>query len=143
MKKRSKFISAALLGLWCLLLAASTLQAESPETLRELKAEEVQKIKQALPAKATVKPAGPRKLLVFWRCEVFYHKSIPVVNRALELMGKKTGAYEVVATDDYSVFTKSNLRQFDAVCLNNTTHLKFNPQETPERCEALIRCRCG
>ncbi|TKJ35731.1 MAG: hypothetical protein CEE38_14080 [Planctomycetes bacterium B3_Pla] len=138
MNKRSKLISAALLGLWCLSLAASALRAESPETLRELKAEEVQKIEQALPAKATVKPPKGRKLLVFWRCEGFYHKSIPVVNRALELMGKKTGAYEVVVTDDYSVFTKRNLRQFDAVCLNNTTGLDFDPEKTPDRCEALM-----
>jgi type 1 glutamine amidotransferase len=138
MNKRSKLISAALLGLWCLSLAASTLQAASPETLRELKPEEVQNIEKALPAKATVKSAKPRKLLVFWRCEGFYHGAIPVGNRALELMGKKTGAYEVVITDDYSVFTKQNLRQFDAVCLNNTTGLKFNPKETPERCKALM-----
>jgi type 1 glutamine amidotransferase len=53
-------------------------------------------------------------------------------------MGKKTGAYEVVVTDDYSVFTRENLKQFDAVCLNNTTGLKFDPKETPERCEALM-----
>jgi type 1 glutamine amidotransferase/HEAT repeat protein len=53
-------------------------------------------------------------------------------------MGEKTGAYEVVVTDDYSVFTKENLRQFDAVCLNNTTGLKFDPKETPERCKALM-----
>jgi len=133
-----KLISATLPGLWCLSLAISTLQAASPETLRELKAGEVQKIEKALPAKATVKSAKPRKMLVFWRCEGFYHKSIPVGNRALELMGKKTGAYEVVVTDDYSVFTKENLRQFDAVCLNNTTGLLFDPKETPDRCEALM-----
>ncbi|MHC4541907.1 MAG: hypothetical protein ACYS74_19335 [Planctomycetota bacterium] len=117
MNKRSKLLSAALLGLWCLSLAASSLQAVSPAKLRDLSAEEVRKIEKALPTKATVKPVRPRKMLVFWRCEGFYHKSIPVVNRALELMGEKTGAYEVVVTDDYSVFTKENLRQFDAVCL--------------------------
>jgi type 1 glutamine amidotransferase len=54
-------------------------------------------------------------------------------------MGRKTGAYKVtVCTDDYSIFTPEKLRQFDAVCLNNTTHLKFNPKETPERCNALM-----
>ncbi|MGD8501681.1 MAG: ThuA domain-containing protein [Phycisphaerales bacterium] len=138
MNKRSTPTGAALLGLWCLSLATSTLQAASPETLRDLKPEEVQNIEKALPPKATVKPTKPRKLLVFWRCEGFYHGSIPVGNKALELMGKKTGAYEVVITDDYSVFTKRNLRQFDAVCLNNTTGLNFDPQKTPDRCEALM-----
>jgi len=139
MKKRSKLIVAALLGLWCLSVLMSPLQAASPEKLRDLKADELQKIRSAVPAKPTVRPAGPRKILVFWRCEGFYHGSIPVVNEALKIMGQKSGAYEVaVCTDDYSIFTPAKLRQFDAVCLNNTTHLKFNPKETPERCKALM-----
>ena len=139
MKKRSKLIGAALLGLWCLSIFTSPLQAVSPEKLRDLKAEEIQKIENAVPAKPTVQPAGPRKILVFWRCEGFFHTSIPVVNEALKIMGKKTGAYEVtVCTDDYSIFTPEKLAQFDVVCLNNTTHLKFNPKETPERCNALM-----
>jgi len=139
MNKRSRLIGAALLGLWCVSLVATPLQAESPAKLRDLKAEEVQKIENAAPAKPTVRPARPRKILVFWRCEGFFHKSIPVVNEALKIMGRKTGAYEVTeCTDDYSVFTPEKLSQFDAVCLNNTTHLKFNPKETPERCKALM-----
>ncbi|MHC4204168.1 MAG: ThuA domain-containing protein [Planctomycetota bacterium] len=139
MKKGSKFIIAALLGLWCLSVFMSPVQAQSPDKLRDLKADELQKIRGAVPDKPTVKPAKPRKILVFWRCEGFYHSSIPVVNEALKIMGQKTGAYEVaVCTDDYSVFTPEKLSQFDVVCLNNTTHLKFNPKETPERCKALM-----
>jgi type 1 glutamine amidotransferase len=92
-----------------------------------------------MPTKATVQPAGPRNILVFWKCEGFFHTSIPVVNEALKIMGQKTGAFEVtVCTDDYSIFTPEKLAQFDAVCLNNTTHLKFDPQTTPERCKALM-----
>jgi type 1 glutamine amidotransferase len=128
-----------LLCLWCLSVFTSPLQAQSPEKLRDLKADELQKIRGAVPDKPTVRPAGKRKILVFWRCESFYHKSIPVVNEALKIMGQKTGAYEVtVCTDDYSIFTPEKLRQFDAVCLNNTTQLKFNPKKTPERCKALM-----
>ena len=139
MSKRSRLISAVLLGLWCLSLVITTAQAQSPAKLRNLTAEELQKIENAAPAKPTVRPAKPRKILVFWRCEGFYHRCIPVVNEALKIMGRKTGAYEVaVCTDDYSVFTPEKLAQFDAVCLNNTTHLKFHPQETPERCKALM-----
>jgi type 1 glutamine amidotransferase len=139
MSKGSKLISAALLGLWCLSMLVSPLQAESPEKLRDLKTDELQKIRSAVPDKPTVRPAKPRKILVFWRCEGFFHTSIPVVNGALKIMGQKTGAYEVaVCTDDYSIFTPEKLSQFDAVCLNNTTHLKFNPKETPERCKALM-----
>jgi len=133
-----KVIVIVLLGLWCLALPLTTLQAQSPAKLREITAEEVQKIESALPRRATVRTSEPRKLLVFWRCEGFFHKSIPVVNKALTLMGEKSGAYEVVITDDYSVFTPEKLRQFDAVCLNNTTGLKFDPKESPERCKALM-----
>ena len=138
MNKVRKLICIALLGLWCFVLPLSTLQAESPAKLREVTAEEVQKIEKALPRRATVRISEPRKLLVFWRCEGFFHTSIPVVNKALELMGEKTGAYDVVITDDYSVFTAQKLRQFDAICLNNTTGLKFDPKKTPERCKALM-----
>ena len=138
MNKVRKVIVIALLGLWCIALPLGTLQAESPAKLREVTAEEVQKIESALPRRATIRTSEPRKLLVFWRCEGFFHTSIPVVNKALKLMGEKTGAYDVVITDDYSVFTAQKLRQFDAVCLNNTTGLKFDPKETPERCKALM-----
>ncbi len=133
-----KLICIVLLGLWCFVLPLSTLQAQSPAKLREVTAEEVQKIERALPRRATIRTSEPRKLLIFWRCEGFFHSSIPVVNKALKLMGEKTGAYDVVITDDYSVFTAQKLRQFDAVCLNNTTGLKFDPKENPGRCKALM-----
>ncbi|MCH8118852.1 MAG: ThuA domain-containing protein [Planctomycetes bacterium] len=141
MNKMRKLIGIVLLGLWCLFpmgIGMSTLQAASPAKLREVTAEEVQKIEKAVPRRATVRTRRPRKLLVFWRCEGFFHKSIPVGNKALELMGERTGAYDVVITDDYSVFTAEKLKQFDAVCLNNTTGLKFDPKENPERCKALM-----
>ena len=138
MNKMRKLIGVALLGLWCLSLPMSTLQAVSPAKLREVTAEEVQKIEKAMPRRATVRVSAPRKLLVFWRCEGFFHGSIPVVNKALEIMGKKTRTFDVVITDDYSVFTTQKLKQFDAVCLNNTTGLKFDPKENPERCKALM-----
>ncbi len=141
MNKMRKLIGIVLLGLWCLFpmgIGMSTLQAASPAKLREVTAEEVQKIEKAMPRRATVRVTRPRKLLVFWRCEGHFHKSIPVGNKALELMGQKTGAFDVVITDDYSVFTAEKLKQFDAVCLNNTTGLKFDPKENPERCKALM-----
>jgi len=138
MIKRSKLIGAALLGLWCLSVLMSPLQAASPEKLRDLTAEEVQKIENAVPKQATVKSAEPRKLLVFWLCEGFFHKSIPLVNKAVVQMGKTTGAYETVVTNDMSIFKPENLRQFDAICFNNTTGLKFNPKKTPELCKSLM-----
>jgi type 1 glutamine amidotransferase len=138
MNKRSKLISGVLLGLWCLSLLAGPLQAASPEKLRDLTPDEVKKIESAAPKKATVEPAKPRKLLVFWLCEGFFHQSIPLANKALEYMGEATGAYTTVITNDMSIFKPENLNQFDAVCFNSTTGLKFNPEKTPELCKSLM-----
>ena len=136
---RSRVVAAMLLACVCVSMVASPMWAKSPERLRQVTAAEIQKIKAAMPDEPVVKPEKPRKMLVFWRCEGFYHKVIPVANRALEIMGGMTGAFEVTAvTDDYSVFTPQTLRQFDIICLNNTTHLKFDPEKTPERCKALM-----
>jgi type 1 glutamine amidotransferase len=133
----------------CLLLLTSSSQAPSPlvsakaravagPELREVTPQEVQNIEKAVPERPTVTPARPRKLLVFWLCEGFFHKSIPVGNKALEILGKKTGAFETVITNDMSIFEPGSLEQFDAVCFNNTTGLKLSGERTPELCESLM-----
>lgn len=83
-------------------------------------------IEEALPSSSTAKPKSPRKLLVFYRCEGFVHGAINRGNAALELMGKKTGAFETVVSKDYAMFEAATLKDFDAVMFNNTTHLKFD-----------------
>jgi type 1 glutamine amidotransferase len=107
----------------------------SPSKLRELKETELQRIEQALPAKATVTPAKPRKIFVFWLCKGYFHESIPVINKALEMMGKKTGAFETVTSNDMNDFNAKNLSQFDAIVFNNTTKLEFNE---PAQRQALM-----
>jgi len=87
---------------------------------------DVQKIKDALPEKATAKPGQPRKVLLFARCEGFRHTDgILAGNLAFELMGRKTGAFSTVVSEDMAVFTAENLAPFDAIVFNNTTTLKF------------------
>jgi len=136
---RSRVMAAVVLVSFCVALLAAPLWAESPKELRKVTDEEIAKIKAAMPDKAVVKPAQPRKMLVFWRCETFFHTVIPVANEALKIMGEKTGAFQVTAvTDDYSVFNADTLKQFDVICLNNTTSLKFDLEKTPERCQALM-----
>jgi len=133
---RSRVMAAVLLGGFCLSAAS---WAQSPKDLRQLKDEEIAKITEAMPAKAVAEPKQPRKMLVFWKCEGFFHTVIPVANKALEIMGEKTGAFQVtVVTDDYSVFNAETLKQFDAICLNNTTGLKLNPEKTPDQCKAIM-----
>lgn len=79
------------------------------------------KIKQALPETAPAKPRQPRKVLVFSRTLGFRHSSIPVGIKAITMMGDKTGAYTVYATEDASFFEPEKLKLFDAVLMLNTT----------------------
>lgn len=91
--------------------------------------EELARIQQALPDRPVVEVSRPRRLLVFDRCDGFKHSSIPYWNKTLELMGKKTSAFDVTISSDMSVFDAKSLSQFDAVCLNNTTRLTFDQQQ--------------
>ena len=127
----SKVLGMALLGVLFLLLLTNVLSAD-------ISADELQKIKDAAPVKATVEPARPRKLLVFNLCKGYKHSSIPYWDKALEIMGSKTGAYTVQVSEDMSVFEPERLKEFDAVCFNNTTKLEFDPNRTPQLCEALM-----
>lgn len=133
---RSRVIAATLLAGLCLSTAS---WAQSPKELKKLSDNEIAKITEAVPAKAVAEPKQPRKMLIFWKCETFYHDVIPYANEALKIMGEKTGAFEVtVVTDDYSVFNADTLKQFDVICLNNTTSLKLSPDKTPEQCKAIM-----
>ena len=92
---------------------------------------EIDQIKAAAPAKARVQPAKPRKVLVFNLCKGFKHSAVPYGARALEIMGAKTGAFEVVCSEDIGMFAADKLAAFDAVVMNNTTGELFagDPRE--------------
>ncbi len=86
----------------------------------------LQKIEAAIPAAATARPKQARRILVFWRCEGFFHgEGIAGGNHALAVMGRKTGAFAADFSDDYSVFEPATLAKYDAVVFNNTTQLKL------------------
>jgi type 1 glutamine amidotransferase len=97
---------------------------------------ERQKIEAAIPAKAFSEPRKARKLLIF-DLNVGYggHRSITTCNLAFTLMGEKTDAFQTVISRDPSVFKGENLRQFDAVFLNNTVGNLF---EDPALRQSLI-----
>lgn len=97
-------------------------------------------IEQAVPAKAFAKPVAPRRLLVVSLHvrdgkPVRGHESIPYGNLAIDLMGRRTGAYEAVFSNDMDMFRPDKLRQFDAVCFNNTAGVLF---EDADRRKALL-----
>jgi type 1 glutamine amidotransferase/sugar phosphate isomerase/epimerase len=95
-----------------------------------------QRIEAAIPTRAFAKPRKPRKLLIF-TLNVGYggHGSIPTANTAFILMGTRTGAFDTVISKDPSVFKPENLKQFDAVFLNNTVGNLF---EDPDLRKSLL-----
>jgi hypothetical protein len=88
-----------------------------------------QKVVDAVPERARVVPARDRKLLVFTLCKGFRHSSIPLGAAALELMGRKTGAYEAVVSDDPAMFSPAKIKRFDAICFLSTTGELFDDEK--------------
>ncbi len=128
-----------LLFAWAAALAS--LQAQS------LPLEQKQKVDSALPAKAPAKPKKHRRMLVTnlmmrdghpWRGSSY--DTIPAANYAIGQMGKLTGAYEAVFSDDVEMFRPNRIKQFDAICFLNTAGVLF---EDPELRKSLLAFIAG
>jgi type 1 glutamine amidotransferase len=71
--------------------------------------------------KASASPARPRKLLVYAASHGPHRFGIPTGTVILQMLGKETGAFTAVVSDDLANFEPDALRQFDAVCFCNAT----------------------
>jgi type 1 glutamine amidotransferase len=123
-----------------LFLMSTCLLAQDPVP----SAAEIAKIEAAAPEKPRVAPAKPHKLLVFSRSWGYKHTARPFGATAIEIMGQKTGAFEAVCTEEDTLFEPQNLKQFDAVVLNNTNEEIFLPEDfaklpAPEQAKARQR----
>jgi len=103
-----------ILGLICWTVCASAVTEE-----------EAEKMQAASPTVSVAKPRAERHLLVFNRCDGFPHSSVAYWDKALEIMGQKTGAFKVSMSSDMSIFETARLDAYDAICFNNTTGLTF------------------
>jgi type 1 glutamine amidotransferase len=138
----------ALIPASTLAIVAALVVANNPAT-EQAPAGAVEKITAAIPAEAYAKPAKPRKLLIFSRTGGFRHQSIATGKVALDEMGKKTGAYEAVISDELSNFEKDKIGQFDAICFLSTTQNPFAASKdklkamTPEEQESAKKYENG
>ncbi len=88
-----------------------------------------------IPAAPPAAPKKPRRLLCFGR--VWTHQANLMTEEAVKIMGHKTGAFEVVATDDPRMLLPESLKNFDAIFFNGLHErspflphwLKSMPQE--------------
>ena len=113
----------------------------SPPSSQTPKPEDVQKMMAALPDSAPAKPAKPRRVLVLCKCAGYVHSCIPLAAKTIEELGAKTGAWTTTVSYDSAVITRDNLKQYDLVCLNNTTGPFLDdpdPAVTAARKKALL-----
>jgi hypothetical protein len=112
----------------CLMTGAAALfvVAQKPAT-EQAPPGAAEKITAAIPDKPFAKPGKPRKVLVFSKTNGFRHASIATGKVALAEMGRKTGAFEAVISDDLGEFEADKLKQYDAVCFLSTTQAVFSP----------------
>ncbi|NQT39766.1 MAG: ThuA domain-containing protein [Planctomycetes bacterium] len=68
---------------------------------------------------AALSTAAPRKVLVFSLFTGYDHKVIPHVDRALEILGRKTGAFGTTVTRDIEDLASDRLAAYDVLVLNN------------------------
>jgi type 1 glutamine amidotransferase/HEAT repeat protein len=85
-------------------------------------------IAAAAPSFPAVPPGLTRRILVFSRCEGYVHSVIPTANRAFVILGDKTGAFEADFAEGMDAFARENLKKYDAILFNNTTHLAFEDE---------------
>jgi type 1 glutamine amidotransferase len=102
----------------------------------QLSPETRERIAAAVPDQAIVPPKKARKLLVLDLNMYSGHGTIPHGNFLLEQLGKKTAAFEPVFSNDLNNLKYENIRQFDAVFLNNMAGMMF---PDPVVREGLIR----
>jgi type 1 glutamine amidotransferase len=113
--------------------------ASEPGRIRgadRLSAEDRQAIDAAVPRQAVVAPRKPRKLLVTDLQMYSGHSTIPHGNWLLELLGRYTGAFEPVFSNDLELLTYPRIKEFDAIYLNNVCGMVHND---PAVREGLLR----
>jgi len=114
-------------ALLVILAAACSLCLAAAAPPDEIPAPHARRILAAAPATARAVPKRPRRVLV-WVTPAHLmpkdpHKGycIPYGTAAFVALGKKTGAYEPVVSDDLAMFLPENLARFDAVVMNNSS----------------------
>jgi type 1 glutamine amidotransferase/sugar phosphate isomerase/epimerase len=98
------------------------------------------KIDAAIPRTAYVQPKKPRKLLVIDACVAnMSHNTIPHFNLAIELMGKYTGAFQPVFSNDLENLRWPKIKEWDAIYLNDTVGELFPDLDIRESLLRYVR----
>ncbi|MFC4993751.1 ThuA domain-containing protein [Rubritalea tangerina] len=122
MKMKSLPLAMALAGLGLFSLLCASQNKEKGNVAPE----KLERVAAALPQKAA-EPKKKRKLLIYTETKGYRHQSIDIGKVAFEAMGKESGAYESVVSNDLGNFEAEAIQEFDAICFLNTTLEVFRP----------------
>jgi len=103
---------------FCLLLCAASMFAQDLKPF-ELTDAWLASVDEIAPSSTTVSVRKKKTLLIFSLHTGFEHWTIPHTEAVMKLIAEKSGAFKVVTSKDISVFEKDNLKNYDAVVLNN------------------------
>lgn len=78
------------------------------------------KIQSLAPEKPTFESTGEKRILIFSLHTGFEHWVIPHTEEMLRIVGQKSGIFEMVGSKDITAFEAKNLKNYDAIILNNT-----------------------
>ncbi len=130
MNSSNRLPRAIVAGLLALVIALVSATAADATGLKPIPEADLAKIQAALPAKSSVAPRKPRRLLLFVHNAGYGgHPSAEYANHAFSLMGEKTGAFAAEVSRDPEVFRRDRLKQFDAVFINNCVGNLFTDPE--------------
>src|SRR5512137_630133 len=110
-----------------LLTLSLALLVQGANAADQIPSDRAKQILAAAPEKPRVAPKKARRVLI-WNTPAHLmdkdpHKGycIPYGSAALEAIGKKSGAYEPVVSDDLAQYLPENIRRFDAIVMNNSS----------------------
>ena len=102
---------------WVLVTSPPAQAAPRKRAAKTPTKQQVQKVEAAAPDKAPAKPAKTRKVLVWGR--LWTHDPNAIAAKAMEILGKKTGAFEAVVSEDLDMLLPRRLGEYDAIVMNN------------------------
>ncbi|HUT31875.1 MAG TPA: ThuA domain-containing protein [Planctomycetota bacterium] len=128
---------------WCAALTAAALACSNALAVEEIPKHQAKKIWDAVPEKPRVAPRKPRKVLVFSTPDHLYGKDphkgycVPYGAAALKALGEKSKAFEPVMSQELAMFLPENLKQFDAILMNNSCGPWITPTDADMEKEAF------
>jgi uncharacterized protein len=109
-----------LLAIWCAALTISFAQVERGQAARKGLGESGRN-SSAAPAR--------RKVLYLTHSAGFKHDVLPLSAQILKQIGDRSGAFDVTATEDCSLVSRDNLKQYDALVFYTTGELPFSDEQ--------------